>query len=308
MINAYLNGVNITTENTTHDTTTGGGAAAIKFGNGYENVNLTVVNSTINTTADGSRKGISSEGLYGHSKGTITVINSTITTPEGAENIRSGSRLAVPVKTIGCTLTNAPATATNTEKGVEMTEGASVRFNNDPDERGIRFVSTISGATVEALEAIIDEGTELKYGTLITVTEAVNANGGVFDPAAIDALGWRILDIAGVMDKGVTVDEETGEVEIRAALIGLYDYTRAYSSIAYVEYTVNGVAYRVYSDYVAKDNSRSIAEVAYKALNDTADEQDGEYIFHTEDGKYSPYTNKQRDILETLKGTYTPNN
>ena len=78
-------------------------------------------------------------------------------------------------------------------------------------------------------------------------------------------------------------------INIREANLGEQFSARIYYKDAAGNYT--------YSDFSKTDNSRSIAEVAQLALNDTKAEQNEEYKYVTEDGKYSPYTEEQRTIL-----------
>lgn len=297
-INAYFNDVIIAVENTVHKS----GASVIKFGNGKENVNLVFVDSWIDTTADTSNASVRQAINANGSVGTMIISDSTIRTATGANCVNFDSA-KVTASIVGSTLTTeASAGATNTDKAVKMNNGASVRIStSDLDQNGIRFTSVLSGKALAAIAAIADSDS-FKFGTLITVTDAVDANGGEFDVEAIRALGWTVLDIP--VKEGITVNEETGDTTIRAALINLKSNTRKYSAVAYVEFTVNGNVCRVYSDYNKTNNSRSMAEIAQYALNDLSPVRGGEsgkHIYKINVGgevKYSPYTASQRAVLE----------
>ena len=58
----------------------------------------------------------------------------------------------------------------------------------------------------------------------------------------------------------------------------------------------------VCSDYVAAIHSRSMAKVAQDALEDVEDAQDAVYRYPVENGKYSPYTDAQREALKVYLG------
>ncbi len=296
-ITLKLEGVNIVMNDNygTNNADTG----AIRFGNGAENVNFTMVDSTIDVANDSNRHGIYS----GAAAGTILVIASEITTSADANAAKLGANITATtvVESELNTEVNGGAANEKVNSKVEMDKGASVRINTGSN--GIRFTATISAETIGNIMKIADEGS-VKYGTLVTVKEAVDANGGIFDAEAIRALSWKVMDIKGVIDNGVTVNAPAegktyGDVNIRAAIVNIKDshIKTEYAAIAYVEYTVNGITCYAYSEYDAA-NTRSMYAIAQAALADVGP-QSSTYVYPMGDGTYSPYTTAQRDVLQS---------
>ena len=294
--------------NITVDATTGkdGTAAVIRWGNGNDHMDLTMINSSINTVNDAGRAGMY---VSAGSTGSIKLVNTEIKTAGTAINNLANIAVNTFDATIEGAVTGDDAPA-KVETAVTMKEGASVRLSSGSN--GIRFTSTIPAATLEAIAAIADN-TDFKFGTIITLEEAVDANGGVFKPTAEMIAngtfgGWKIRNIPGVIDNGVTVNAPAegatyGDVEIRAALVNIKDkhITEKYAAVAYVEYTYMGETCYAYSDYNPANN-RSMYYIATKALEDLkAPEDDGydpaKHLYEV-GGKYSPYTAAQRKTLQ----------
>ena len=180
--------------------------------------------------------------------------------------------------------------------------GASVRIEGT--DAGLRFTSYISIKTINAAEAAKKAGTTVEYGTAIFPTALITAAGlDTFDPLALEELGYTVAWV--VANEGQTAVKDANDVvkgyTVRAALVGIKEshYEWDYSAIAYIKYTnADGEDVYLFGNYSEADNSRSIVEVAQAALNDTATKRGDGYIYRCEDGTYSPYTTKQREILK----------
>ena len=181
-------------------------------------------------------------------------------------------------------------------------KGASVRLVAGSE--GIRFESQIPAALVALAESLADKGTKVSYGTLIVPTVTI-ADQAHLNLNTLRMLGLKegkdYVDI--VAKDGMTLDEE-GNVHLRAALVNIREanYDLALSAVSYIRYIRDGHEVTVCSDYVAADHSRSMAEVARMALEDVKDAADDEYRYPVENGKYSPYTDAQREALKAYLG------
>ena len=155
----------------------------------------------------------------------VTVINSKITSAGNGKAINVGTAnpnapiegfgAATAITSVKSDIGSVTSGSAVEEFAPEMNKGASVRISTgDATENGIRFTSVFTRDVLDAIAVAADD-TNFKFGTLITVTEAVVANGGEFDENAIRALGWTVADVA--VNEGITVDEETGDTTIRAA-------------------------------------------------------------------------------------------
>ena len=101
-----------------------------------------------------------------------------------------------------------------------------------------------------------------------------------------------------VAKDGISTDAD-GNVRIRAALVGLRteNIGRAMSAVSYISYVKNGTTVYVYGAYAESESSRSMSYVANAALNDVKSTATGLYKYEY-NGKYSPYTDAQRAILQ----------
>ena len=277
-------------------------------------VNITMFNCDIDMSACPNADVIA---VTNATTANITVVNTELKNPEGAGkaiNVGTANTNAAPEGFGTATkITNVGSTFSSVTSGVvtdvvnkedvtpEMKDGASVRINTEElTQNGIRFTSVFTSDVLATIETIADDA-NFKFGTLITITDAVKANGGKFDASAIRKLGYTVADVAAT--EGVTVDKDTADVIVRAALINLKDNTRKYSAIAYVEFTVNGNVCRIYSDYNEADNSRSMAQIAQAALDDVKRPGDAGYdskvYIYSCGAGFSPYTAAQRAVLES---------
>lgn len=189
-----------------------------------------------------------------------------------------------------------------------MLKGASVRLVEN--SYGIRFESEFSADLIAYIQSLADAGSELKYGTLLIPTEllstAPTVSKNILNYFGLQE-GEGYADI--VAESGISKDA-SGNVKIRAALVDLKDenHNLALSAVSYIKYIKNGHEVYVYSDYDSDYNSRSMAYVAGEALKDVKDTYSAVYCYLVEDGseyngKYSRYTDKQREILQSYLPT-----
>ena len=170
-----------------------------------------------------------------------------------------------------------------------MKKGASVRIVEGSN--GLRFTSTLANGAAPT-----------RYGTLIV--KAADLGSTEFTIAALTAANITFANIEAT--EAGTVAGAT-ETTYNAALTNLPEdqLTTDFAARAYAVYTVDGVEYIVYSDFVVgadgkSDNIRNISDVAEAAHNDTKTEQTDEYCHEVAEGVWSPYTKEQYDLLLTF--------
>ena len=174
-----------------------------------------------------------------------------------------------------------------------MLPGASARLVEGSN--GIRFEATVSKATVDYVTGLKDEGTEIGYGTVICPTDLLAGISGM-NMNALTVMGKAYENV--VAKDGISTDAD-GNVRIRAALVDLKteNIGRAMSAVSYISYVKNGTTVYVYGAYAESESSRSMSYVANAALNDVKSTATGLYKYEY-NGKYSPYTDAQRAILQ----------
>lgn len=155
----------------------------------------------------------------------------------------------------------APGATTWANNSIVMRDGASVRLVSDSN--GLRFIGSMSSDAVAHLKTI--GATNISYGTLLLPTDLL-AKATAFTLADLVKDGVQYLNVPA--SDGLVGSDATGWA-IRTALINIKtgNIARAFSAVAYVTYTVNGQTVTQYAAYSAENSSRSIAEVAYAALN-----------------------------------------
>ncbi len=233
--------------------TDGGGGAAIRAGS---NANVNIFGGEFkDNVATNSEMFLFATGGTGAFKimgGTFYERPDASLIAEGYGLVQNGSRWTVQTKTDW------------------LKSGASIRFSNPT---GIRFTASIPK------ESVVGNAT---YGMLIAPTEYVNSVSE-FTKEALDRyllFGTKYVEINS-SSEGFKVDTSGDHYTFSGVLTGLEDTTMQLSAIAYVR-TESGEY--IYSDYDSIENSRNIAVVAGRALNDqTVD-----------------YTNAQKEILRTL--------
>ncbi|MBQ9132704.1 MAG: hypothetical protein IJX62_09595 [Clostridia bacterium] len=224
----------------------------------------------------------------------------------------------------------------------EMKWGASVRIVPKDElsatmaESGIRFLSTVPKATLDAADALVANEdlsvASYSFGTLIFKASLLDEITGPISAAALDAADALYVDIPAV--NGIQ-DNSDGSKTLFAALVKIKEsnYSTAFAAVSYIEYRLdNGATIRTYATFDREDNVRSITEVAKAALADTSPEKitdrlvngfyynveiavgetyyikNGDNSFteairgESDSAVYSPYTYQQRAILrEYLK-------
>ena len=189
-----------------------------------------------------------------------------------------------------------------------MLAGASIRTNEGTN--GLRFTSTVDDATAQAgLNAL---GATVSYGTLICQADQLE-KATDFTQAALLASGSSLYTTITAKN-GVTTDTDGNVTKFNAALVvDLDEKATEYAARSYADITITmgnkTVTTRVYSDYSADDNVRSMEEVANAALADVKDEKitgtpDGyDYIFAVttldNETKYSCYSASEYEVLKT---------
>ncbi len=143
---------------------------------------------------------------------------------------------------------------------VELLDGASIRMHVNS---GIRFETLVR---TSLLAAITDGGAAYTIGTLITPTDLLS---GEFTAEALSAAGVAYADLTS-NDAGVNLLASGSDTAFLASVINInaQNYARAFSAISYLEIAAGGETYRIYSDYSAENNSRSVYEVAKAAYAD----------------------------------------
>lgn len=183
-----------------------------------------------------------------------------------------------------------------------MESGAQVRLRTEKGGlSGLRFISTFSKATLDAINALAN-GATVEYGTLITTTEnVINKANGNFTVAGLGGAANEDKTYIKIVAKnGITMNAD-GSMKIRAALVDIKEenYEKSFSAIAYAK--IGDTYY--YGDFSIADNSRSIASVAEKALADTT----GNLPCYDENGvatgaNTSRYTMAQQKLLYKYLG------
>lgn len=225
--------------------------------------------------------------------------------------------------TISPTLTVNTLNCKNVTNPIVMDTGAAVRLTEDT---GLRFTATVNTDLIDRLATLSDDYA-VSYGTLIAPHAFVSGSDG-FTHEALDAFADENDFGAGEFAYIEVVKGEDwfrGEIGRLAGSITeiateLYD--TAFDGVAYVAIEVSGV--KVFTLYASNPQSRSIYEVAKKALDDTTTEEttiDG-YVYdkplandetyyvdgtmQTVNGEtvYSCYNKTQRDILNQIVSDY----
>ena len=191
--------------------------------------------------------------------------------------------------------------------GLSLLDGASVRLSTPT---GLRFTAVLGAAYLDSFKG---EGKEVSFGILITPIDYVEA-AGEFTVEALDALGHSVNYKEINADNYVNDPDNDGSYVFTGVLASVQEgnYTRSFAARAYIKVVENGVATYYYSDYDAKLNARSIADVAEAAYKDTNPVETEHYKYALDidveeevEGTittvtktvYSPYTIEQRETL-----------
>ncbi len=175
---------------------------------------------------------------------------------------------------------------------------ASVKISKNS---GLRFGTEISTDYIEHL--ITTYGKEnVSIGTLIVPADLLGSLD--FNKESLDAAGIPYLDIKADID---TPYKNKGNAKLYTGSIESIkeeDLDRDFCGIGYIAFKYGGETTYVYSETYA---TRSVAEVAEKALNDVNTAQVGEYQYSFETATagnylYSKYTQDERKVLLSLIG------
>lgn len=160
--------------------------------------------------------------------------------------------------------------------GFDTMKGASVRIDPTGGQSGLRFMTLFDKADyATAAPYIQSQGTLIAYTSALTKGrfDAVNyATEIAADPATTVAQVENSKDAETgelkMFNYNVAtnrVDDENGQPAYSMALVGISDYTQEYSARGYIVVVyADATTQTIYTDYNETDNSRSIAEVAYK--------------------------------------------
>ncbi len=139
---------------------------------------------------------------------------------------------------------------------VSLLDGASIRVDAPT---GLRFETEVDPAILAGLTA---GGYTYRVGTLIVPTDKLGENE--FTADALTALGIRYMDLFS----SLTDAEDKSTYFATIAEILPANYARAFSAVSYIEFAKDGETVRLYGLYDAAANSRSVYDVACKALKD----------------------------------------
>ncbi len=137
---------------------------------------------------------------------------------------------------------------------VDLIAGASIRLD---EPTGLRFETKVDA---DMLAALASGGYTFRVGTLIAPTDKLGE--GAFTAEALSAAGVAFLDLFSSMEDA---SDKSGYFATITEILAA-NYTRVFSAVSYIEVIVDGAPIRVYDDYVAADNSRSVYDVACRAL------------------------------------------
>ena len=160
---------------------------------------------------------------------------------------------------------------------LNMVNGATVRF---AEPKGMRFSTKTVG------KEYYGEDVKISFGTLICPTDYLGTIN--FNEEALRNAGKSYLDIK------VSVWDKNDDTVYNAVISNIKkeNYGRAFSAISYADIAYSdGTEIRIYSDYEADDNSRSVYYVAQQELLDTE----------------TSYTEYEKFVLENYKSVAEEN-
>ncbi len=140
----------------------------------------------------------------------------------------------------------------------DTVNGASVRIAG---KSGIRFQTMFDAEQYTFLQ---ESGFIQSFGTIITYTDTITSVGKDFtiENYQDQETFAKVENTKGVFNYTAN---DNDYIAYSMGVIDIADYTKAFSARGYlVIYYADGLTNTVYTDYNATDNSRSIAEVAYR--------------------------------------------
>lgn len=201
-----------------------------------------------------------------------------------------GKEVLLPV---GGKLTAAAGeSGTLTPKYLHMSSaGNTIRLITNSN--GIRFLTEVNLAEYEALANI--PGVTLSRGTLIVPEFYLSSLGNELTFDSLTANAKKHLHIKA----GAWYQQNANSALFAGSIANIYEdhYTLAYVGTGYITVTFTDGSEITF--YAAKTPATSVtvnalAETAYRDRNEARTEV---YQYETEDGNYSPYTAKQREVL-----------
>ena len=168
----------------------------------------------------------------------------------------------------------------------DTVNGAGVRTAG---KSGIRFQTMFDAEQYAYLK---EKGHIVSFGTLITYTDTLTTVGKDFtiENYQDETSFIKVENTKGIFD--YTDKNDKTWKAYTMGVVDIEDYAKAYSARGYlvVAYS-NGVTATVYTDYNQADNSRSVAEVAYRVKTNTPD-------------SYNAMSDAKKAIIEAYAAAY----
>ena len=167
----------------------------------------------------------------------------------------------------------------------DTVNGASVRIAG---RSGIRFQTVFDAEQYAWLK---EGGFIQSFGTLIAYTDTLTSVGKDFtiENYASEESFAQVKNTKGVFEY---TDGSKTYKAYTVGLVDIADYTKSYSARGYLVVTYsNGVTKTIYTDYNATDNSRSIADVAYRLKT-------------TDTEAYNAMSDAQKAIIDNYAAAY----
>ncbi len=163
--------------------------------------------------------------------------------------------------------------------------GASVRIAG---KSGIRFQTMFDA---EQYNTLRDAGFIQSFGTLVAYTDTLmEGKDFTIENYQGETSFAKVENTKGVFD--YTDKNDKTWTAYTMGVVDIADYAKAYSARGYLVIAYfNGVTATVYTDYNQADNSRSVAEVAYKIKTNTPD-------------SYNAMSDAKKAIIEAYAAAY----
>ena len=199
-----------------------------------------------------------------------------------------------PEETAAATTDTPAATTTPTPTEPALDEGATPVRTVDGativlNPTGLAFTAIADKDYIDALTAAYGEE-NVKLGVMVVPTASIS--GGAFDPAA--------EGVVKIKADGFSLSGDGYRADCTFSITEQENYTVSYSAVAYVEVYGTVLRYAEYSA-AAKGTLATAAKIAMLALSD---ERSAVYKYEIKIGnttKYSPYTQRQYDLLAQIR-------
>ncbi len=175
---------------------------------------------------------------------------------------------------------------------------------------GLGFEATVSAKTFQYFQSLALDG-NIRFGMLVIATDKLT-DGMSFTHYGLSSsgleLGEDFFDIAAFSSNIERLADGSIAIALNYTNIAQADVNTAYSVVFYadMEDAATGVPFYLYSAYDKTENSRSLAQVALCAYNDTSTTQDDFYANAIQDTDlFSPYTADELAALAELCGGNT---